>query len=170
MLGLCCCTRAFSSCGNWGLLFVAVRGLLIAEASLCFGAWALGAWASVVVACGLSSCGSQALERRLSSCGMWASLLHGMWHLPGPGLEPVSPALAGGFLTTAPPGKPLSQISETTWLPWSLFQGYQETQWTTSLFFTSVLRYFLHIWLFLKYWPSNEVKEKMISYDSIRQF
>ena len=29
-----------------------------------------------------------------------------MWGLPGPGLEPVSPALAGGFLTTAPPGKP----------------------------------------------------------------
>ena len=30
-----------------------------------------------------------------------------MWDPPGPGLEPVSPALAGGFLTTAPPGKPL---------------------------------------------------------------
>ena len=30
-----------------------------------------------------------------------------MWDLPGPGLEPVSPALAGGFLTTVPPGKPL---------------------------------------------------------------
>ena len=29
-----------------------------------------------------------------------------MWDLPGSGLEPVSPALAGGFLTTAPPGKP----------------------------------------------------------------
>ena len=29
-----------------------------------------------------------------------------MWDLPGPGLEPVSPALAGGFLTTEPPGKP----------------------------------------------------------------
>ena len=29
-----------------------------------------------------------------------------MWDLPGPGLEPVSLALAGGFLTTAPPGKP----------------------------------------------------------------
>ena len=28
-----------------------------------------------------------------------------MWDLPGPGLEPVSPALAGGFLTTVPPGK-----------------------------------------------------------------
>ena len=62
-------------------------------------------WASVVVARGLSSCGSQALECRLSSRGTWAYLLHGMWDLPGPGLEPVSPALAGGFLTTAPPGK-----------------------------------------------------------------
>ena len=30
-----------------------------------------------------------------------------MWDLPGPGLEPMSPTLAGGFLTTAPPGKPL---------------------------------------------------------------
>ena len=29
-----------------------------------------------------------------------------MWDLPGPGLEPVSLALEGGFLTTAPPGKP----------------------------------------------------------------
>ena len=28
-----------------------------------------------------------------------------MWGLPGPGLEPVSPALAGGFLATVPPGK-----------------------------------------------------------------
>ena len=27
-----------------------------------------------------------------------------MWDLPGPGLEPMSPVLAGGFLTTAPPG------------------------------------------------------------------
>ena len=27
-----------------------------------------------------------------------------MWDLPGPGLEPMSPALAGGFLTTEPPG------------------------------------------------------------------
>ena len=49
----------------------------------CCGAWALGAWASVAVACGLSSCGSQ------------AQLLCGMWDLPRPGLEPVSPALAG---------------------------------------------------------------------------
>ena len=31
-----------------------------------------------------------------------------MWDLPGPGLEPVSPALTGGFLTTVPPGKPMA--------------------------------------------------------------
>ena len=36
-LGLCCCTRAFSSCGERGLLFVAVCGLLIAVASLVVG-------------------------------------------------------------------------------------------------------------------------------------
>ena len=33
-LGLCCCMRAFSSCGEWGLLFIAVDGLLVAVASL----------------------------------------------------------------------------------------------------------------------------------------
>ena len=33
-LGLCCCARAFSSCGERGLLFVALRRLLIAVASL----------------------------------------------------------------------------------------------------------------------------------------
>ena len=32
-------------------------------------------------------------------------MLRGMWDLPGPGIEPVSPALAGGFLTTEPPEK-----------------------------------------------------------------
>ena len=61
---------------------------------------------SVVVTHGLSSCGSRALERRLSSFGELDQLLCGMWDLPGPGLEPVSPALAGRFLTTVPPGKP----------------------------------------------------------------
>ena len=34
VLGLCCCVRASSSCGERGLLFIAVRGLLIAVASL----------------------------------------------------------------------------------------------------------------------------------------
>ena len=34
VLGLRCCAQAFSSCGEQGLLFVAVRGLLIVVASL----------------------------------------------------------------------------------------------------------------------------------------
>ena len=66
-------------------VFIAVRGLSLVVASRgylrcsawashyggfsCCGAWALGAWASVVVAHGLSSYGSRALEHRLSSCG-----------------------------------------------------------------------------------------------------
>ena len=33
-----------------------------------------------------------------------------MWDLSGPGLEPMSPALAGVFLTTVPPGKPLTAV------------------------------------------------------------
>ena len=90
-----------------GLLLVAVCGLLIVVAALCCGARALGMWAAVVVTRGLSSCSSRTPERRLGSCGAQAQLLCGMWDLPGPGLEPVSPALAGGFLTTVPPGKPL---------------------------------------------------------------
>ena len=36
-LGLRCCARAFSSCGEQGLLFVTVCGLLIAVASLVAG-------------------------------------------------------------------------------------------------------------------------------------
>ena len=70
-LGLCCCTQAFSSCGEQGLLFIAVHRLLIAVASHC-GARALGTQASLVVAHSLHSCGSRALERSLSSCGAWA--------------------------------------------------------------------------------------------------
>ena len=34
VLGFRCCARAFSSCSERGLLFVAVRGLLIVVASL----------------------------------------------------------------------------------------------------------------------------------------
>ena len=55
----------------------------------------MGSWASVVVARGLRSPGSQALEPRLSRRGTQASWLLGMWNLPGAGIEPMSPALAG---------------------------------------------------------------------------
>ena len=44
---------------------------------------------------GLSHHGSRVLEHRLSSCGPRAQLFLGVWDLPGPGIEPVSPALVG---------------------------------------------------------------------------
>ena len=81
MLGLRFCARAFSSRGKRGPLFIAVRGPLTIVAS-------------------------PVEERRLSNCGSRAQSLHGMWDLPRPGPEPVSPALAGRPSTTAPPGKP----------------------------------------------------------------
>ena len=76
----------FSGCGERGPLFIAARGPLTATAS---------------------PVAEHKLQmRRLSSCGSRAQLLRGTWDLPKPGLEPVSPALAGRFSTTAPPGKP----------------------------------------------------------------
>ena len=96
-------------------VFVAARGLSLFAASggysslWCTGfslRWLLLLWSTGSKCEAFSSCGSWAPERRLSSCGLRAQLLRGMWDLPGPGLEPVSPALAGGFLTTAPPGEP----------------------------------------------------------------
>ena len=53
--------------------------------------------------CGLLTVvASPVVEHRLQTCrlsghGSWAQPLRGMWDLPRPGLEPVSPALAGGF-------------------------------------------------------------------------
>ena len=89
MLGLRFCARAFSSCGERGPLFIAVRGPLTIAAS--------------------PAVEHRLQTHRLSSCGSRAQLLRGMWDLPRPGLEPVSPALAGRFSTTAPPGKPKSK-------------------------------------------------------------
>ena len=64
-----------------------------------------------------SSCGTQAQQMWLTGSRVQAQQLwhmslvaHGMWDLPGPGLKPVSLALAGSFLTTAPPGKPGIQL------------------------------------------------------------
>ena len=89
VLGLHFCARALSSCGKRGPLFIAVR-------------WPLTITASPVAEHRLQT-------RRLSSCGSRAQLLRGMRDLPRPGLEPVSPALAGRFSTTAPPGKSLQR-------------------------------------------------------------
>ena len=90
VLGLRFCVRAFSSCGKWGPLFIAVRGPLTIAASLVAE--------------------HKLQTRRLSSCGSRAQLLCGTWDLPRPGLERMSPALAGRFSTTAPPGKPVQNL------------------------------------------------------------
>ena len=88
VLGLRFCARAVSGCGKRGPLFITVHGPLTIAASLVAE--------------------HRLQTRRLTSCGSRAQLLRGMWDLPRPGLEPMSPALAGRFSTTAPPGKPTS--------------------------------------------------------------
>ena len=53
-------------------------------------------------------CRAQALGHMdFSSWGARAWLPYSMWDLPGQ-IERMSPALVGGFFTTAPPGKPYS--------------------------------------------------------------
>ena len=73
VLGLCHFAWTISNCGERGLFFVAVLGLLIEVASL-------------------------AVEHRLSSCGAQGIFLD---------RGSMSAALAGGFLSTVPPGKSL---------------------------------------------------------------
>ena len=86
VLGLRLCARAFSSCGKRGPPLIAVRRPLTVAASLVAE--------------------HRLQTRRLSSCGSRAQPLRGMRDPPRPGLEPVSPALAGRLSATAPPGKP----------------------------------------------------------------
>ena len=111
VLGLRFCARAFSSCGKWGPLFIAVRGPLTIAASLVAE--------------------HRLQTRRLSSCGSRAQLLCGMWDPPRPGLKPVSPALAGRLSTTAPPGKPSPCFLTLT--PWPVHR--LETLDSLSKFF-----------------------------------
>ena len=92
-------------------LFVclAVPGLSCGMQDLRCSMWNLLLWCTgSLVQCGLlSSCGTRALERAGSvvaaygpSCPMACGIL-----VPQLGIEPLSPALEGGFLTTGPPGK-----------------------------------------------------------------
>ena len=106
VLGLRFCARASSSCSERGPLFIVVGGPLTIVASLVAE--------------------HRLQTRRLSSCGSRAQPLRGMWDPPRPGLEPVSPALAGRFSTTVPPGKPPFLASE------------QREQALLGLFFWSV--------------------------------
>ena len=79
----------FSSCNEWGLLFVLVHRLLIA--SHC-GTWALG---------------HRALELQLLDSRVQAQQL---WDLPRPEIQLESPAVAGRFFATEPPGRHLTNL------------------------------------------------------------
>ena len=110
VLGLCCCVRAFSSCSRWGLLSsCSERSSHDSGFSWC-RAEALGCVS-------FSICGAQA--QQLEHSGLVA---HNMWDLPRPRSEPVSPALASGFLTTGPPGKGprlyLQTVATSCLWPW----------------------------------------------------
>ena len=108
---------------SWGYIYVY---LFILSYSGSLWLWRLlsscSVWASYF--CGLS-CGAQALGfMDVSSFGTWAQqlrlpgfraqycvaqaeLVWGMWNLPGSGIEPVSPALTGGFFAPEPAAEPL---------------------------------------------------------------
>ena len=85
----------FSACSKQGLLFGCSM-----QAFSCGGMRVLGC-------VGLSSCSRQTqwlwlLGSRTQTQQLWCS----MWDLPRPGIKLMSPALAGGFFTTEPAGKP----------------------------------------------------------------
>ena len=83
-----CCKRAFSSCGERGLLSGCGMRASHCSGFSCCRAWGLGMRAVVAAVHGLS-------------CFMECAIFL------GPGIEPVSLALQDGFLTTGPPGKSL---------------------------------------------------------------
>ena len=92
IVSLSCGAWAFSSCNEQGLLFVAMHGLLLVVISLV---------KHQLQACGLQW--SQYTGSVVAALGLSC-----MWNPPRPGIEPMSSALAGGFLTTGLPWEALS--------------------------------------------------------------
>ena len=101
VLGLCCCVGFFPPAAeSGGCSLVAVAGSSLQWLLLLLRLQ--GTWATLFVACGLSSSGFWApvgVVVHGSSC----STARGS---PGSGTEALSPALAGGFCTAEPAGKP----------------------------------------------------------------
>ena len=132
VLGPRFCARAFSSCGKRGPPLTAVCGPLTIAAS--------------------PVAEHRLQTRRLSNCGSRAQLLRGMWDPPRPGLEPVSPALAGRFPTTAPPGKPThlsfngAHNGEMELLLFLLTAGISSTCFTVFVASSKSMEWF---WIFL---------------------
>ena len=81
------CLQAFSGCGEWGLLSPAVTGVSL---------WGrLSVWST------------RSRRMSFSSCGAQAHLPRDARDLPRPGIEPASPARAGGLLATGSQEVPL---------------------------------------------------------------
>ena len=106
MVNLHCCTWAFLSCREQGLLCYCDQAshgsgfLLQSMDSKACRLQQMKIVDSEVSACRLQSAG------QLWSYGAQVQLLQSMWNLPGPGIELMSLALQGRFLTTELPGKP----------------------------------------------------------------
>ena len=102
------------SCGSTGIFFFfnvfsldCAGSLLLWGLFSGYGEWGLlsGCGAQGFHCRGFSCCKWRALEHTLGSGGSWVQLPPDMWDLPGQGIEPMSPALAGKFFTTEPLGK-----------------------------------------------------------------
>ena len=100
-------------------VFVAARGLSLTAASR--GSSSLQRTDALLWLLLLQSEGSRLPG--VSACGAQASLSHGTCDLPGPMIKSTSPALAGRFLTTGPPGMSQSNVflrsspSKGNWQP-----------------------------------------------------
>ena len=99
MLGLHCCMgfSVFVTSESWSLPLSSCSGRAFHCGGVSCGAQALGAWATVVAAHGLSCCGSWILDTGSVVVAHGLRLLCSMWDLPRSGIEPMSPALAGRF-------------------------------------------------------------------------
>ena len=117
-LGLRYCVWAFSSCDEWGLLFLWFTSFSFSSFSRC-RAQALGVWVSVVAA----RCFSYS-----AACGVFLS---------GPGVKLVSPALASRFLSIG--GTRLSSLNTArnnfsihlylgVWEKWNCAIGFVESE------------------------------------------
>ena len=105
------CLACWSLCCCVGFPLVVESRLLIEVASLVLSTGFRVHGAPVVAGGELSSCITRALEHRLNSWGTQAWLLHSTRDLPGSRIEPMSPALAGGFFINEPSGKPKTTVS-----------------------------------------------------------
>ena len=85
-------------------------GGFIAVVSLAVEHEVQDAQASVVAACGLNACSSRTSRAQAQQLWHMGLVVLSMWDIPGSGIKPVSPALAGGFLTTDPSGRPTSLL------------------------------------------------------------